>query len=182
MVRVPRVARLPTLTLRVDVPEPVTLVGLNEVVTREPCPLALKLTVPVNPFTAPIVIVEVPAFPRVTVILAGESEIVKFGVPPDEFTVSVMVVVWVRLPEVPVMVTVDVPTAAVAVAVNVTELVDVVGLVPNAAVTPLGKPEAERVTLPVKPPVGVTVMVLLAFDPWVTLTLPGDADREKFGD
>jgi hypothetical protein len=92
-VRVPLVALLLTRTDKVDVPEPVTEVGLKVGVTREPCPLTLRLTVPLNPFTAPIVTVEVPVEPRVTVMLAGESEIVKFGWPPTEFTVSVMVVV-----------------------------------------------------------------------------------------
>jgi len=87
----------------------------------------------------------------------------------------------VRLPDVPVMVTVEVPVVAVAVAVNVTVLVDVVGFVPKAAVTPDGNPEAERLTLPVKPPEGVTVIVLLALLPCVTLTLDGEADREKLG-
>jgi hypothetical protein len=82
-------------------------------------------------------------------------------------------------PEVPVMVTVDVPVVAVELAVNVTELVEVVGLVPKLAVTPEGNPEAERVTLPVNPPESVTVMVLLALLPCVTLTLLGDADRLK---
>jgi hypothetical protein len=57
-VRVPRVALLLTCTLSVDVPDPVTELGLNVAVTREPCPLTLKLTVPVNPFTAPMVTVE----------------------------------------------------------------------------------------------------------------------------
>jgi len=76
----------------------------------------------------------------------------------------------VRLPEVPVMVTVEVPVVevpvvAVALAVKVTELVEVVGLVPKLAVTPDGKPEADRVTLPVNPPEGVTVMVLLPLLP-----------------
>ena len=75
-----------------------------------------------------------------------------------------------RLPEVPVMVTVEVPVVevpvvAVALAVKVTELVEVVGLVPKLAVTPDGKPEADRVTLPVNPPEGVTVMVLLPLLP-----------------
>ena len=93
-----------------------------------------------------------------------------------------MVVVCVSEPEVPVIVTVDVPVAAVALAVNVTELVDVVGLVPKLAVTPEGKPEADRVTLPVNPPEGVTVMVLLALLPCVTETLEGEAESEKFGD
>ena len=106
---------------------------------------------------------------------------VKSGVPPTGFTVSETVVVCVRLPLVPVMVTVKVPVAAVAVAANVTELVEVVGFVPNVAVTPLGKPEADKLTLPVNPPDGVTVMVLLPLLPWVTLTLEGEADNEKLG-
>lgn len=57
-VRVPLVALLFTTTDKVDVPEPVTEVGLKVGVTREPCPLTLRLTVPLNPFTAPIVTVE----------------------------------------------------------------------------------------------------------------------------
>ena len=57
-VRVPRVALLLTCTLSVDVPDRVTELGLNVAVTREPCPLTLKLTVPVNPFTAPMVTVD----------------------------------------------------------------------------------------------------------------------------
>jgi len=38
----------------------------------------------------------------------------------------------------------------------------VAGLVANAAVTPLGRPDAARVTLPVNPPTSVTVMVSVA--------------------
>jgi hypothetical protein len=50
-----------------------------------------------------------------------------------------------------VIVTVEVPVAAVLDAVRVRVLVLVVldGL--NAAVTPLGKPDADKATLPVKP-------------------------------
>ena len=87
------------------------------------------------------------------------------------------------LPDVPVMVTVEVPVVAVALAVKVTELVDVVGLVPKLAVTPEGRPVADKVTLPVNPPDGVTVMVLLPLVlPCVTLKLEGEADRVKFGE
>ena len=99
----------------------------------------------------------------------------------DEFTVRLMFVVWVSVPEVPVIVTVAVPKVAVLLAVKVTTLVDVAGLVPKAAVTPAGNPEAERVTLPVKPPVSVTVTVLVALLPWTTLTLAGEAESEKSG-
>jgi len=76
----------------------------------------------------------------------------------------------------------NVPVAAVALAVNVTELVDVVGLVPKLAVTPLGKPDADKVTLPVNPPKGLTVIVLLPVLPCVTLTLDGEAESVKSGD
>jgi hypothetical protein len=64
-------------------------------------------------------------------------------------------------PEVPVIVTVTgPPTVAVLVAVSVMALEPpVVGLGLNAAVTPLGRPEAEKVTLPVNALAGVTVMV-----------------------
>lgn len=60
------------------------------------------------------------------------------------------------VPEVPVIVTVKVPVVAVLLAASVTTLVEVVGLVPNVAVTPEGRPEADKVTLPVNPPEGVT--------------------------
>jgi hypothetical protein len=57
MVRAPRVARLFTVTVRVEVPDPVMDAGLKVPVTREPSPLTLRLTVPVKLFTAPIVTV-----------------------------------------------------------------------------------------------------------------------------
>jgi len=99
----------------------------------------------------------------------------------DEFTVRLIEVVWVRVPEVPVIVTDAVPVVAVALAVSVKTLVEVVGLVPKLAVTPAGRPEAERVTLPVNPPDGVTVIVELPLVPWVTVRVAGEADSEKFG-
>ena len=59
-----------------------------------------------------------------------------------QLMVKAMVVLAVRLPEVPLMVTVAEPTAAVLPAVSVSTLLPVVGLVAKAAVTPLGRPEA----------------------------------------
>lgn len=79
------------------------------------------------------------------------------------------------------IVTVEVPVVAVELALKVTVLVEVVGLVPKLAVTPAGKPEAESVTLPVKPPIGLTVTVLDPLPPCVTLTLVGEAESEKSG-
>lgn len=61
------------------------------------------------------------------------------------------VVVLVRLPEVPVRVTVLDPVAAELLAVSESVLVPVVGLGRKDAVTPLGRPEIERLTLPVNP-------------------------------
>ena len=74
-------------------------------------------------------------------------------------------------PEVPVIVTVAVPTVALAEAVNVrVEFVlpfagGVTGLGEKAAVTPLGKPEALSVVAELKPPVLVTVIVLVPLVP-----------------
>jgi hypothetical protein len=110
----------------------------------------------------------------------GEALTLKFGV-ADELMVRARVVVAVRLPEVPVMVTVAVPVVAVALAVSVSTLVPVVGLVPKAAVTPLGKPDAARVTLPVNPSTSLTVMVLVPLLPWVIDRLLGESERVKLG-
>jgi hypothetical protein len=50
----------------------------------------------------------------------------------------------------------------VALAVHVITLVVVTGLVPNVHVTPEGRPVMASVTLPVNPPVSVTVIVSVA--------------------
>ena len=83
-----------------------------------------------------------------------------------------------RLPEVPVIVIVLVPVVAVALAVKVNVLVAVAGFGLNAAVTPFGKVETAKVTPPVKPPWGVTVMVLEPLAPCATLRLLGAAESE----
>jgi len=110
----------------------------------------------------------------------GDAAMVKFGV-VVEFTVNASVVVAVKLPEVPVIVTVADPVVAVLLAVSVRTLVPVVGFVPNAAVTPLGRPDAARFTLPVKPPTSVTVIVLVPPPPCVIVRLLGESDSVKLG-
>jgi hypothetical protein len=80
-------------------------------------------------------------------------------------TVSATVAVWLRLPDATVIVTVDVPVVALALAVSVSVLVLVVELGLNDAVTPLGKPDAARFTLPLKPFCGATLIVLDPLDP-----------------
>jgi hypothetical protein len=62
-----------------------------------------------------------------------------------------MVVLFDKLPDVPVMVTVTVPVAAVLLAFSVMVLVPEVLLGLKDAVTPLGSPDANKLTLPLKP-------------------------------
>ncbi len=92
-------------------------------------------------------------------------------------TVRVIVVVFVKLPDEPVMVTVTVPVVAALLAASVNVLVVVVELGLNDALTPLGSPGADKLTLPLKPFCGVTVIVLLPLVPCVMLRLVGDAER-----
>lgn len=69
------------------------------------------------------------------------------------------------VPDVPVIVTVDVPVVAVDVAVKVTVFEVLVGFGENAAVTPFGRPDALIVTFPLNPFTGKTVIVLVAVPP-----------------
>src|SRR5207245_2873224 len=92
-------------------------------------------------------------------------------------TVRAIVVVLVRVPDVPVIVTVPAPVVAVLLAVSVNLLVVVVvaelGL--KDAVTPLGRADADKLTLPLKPFCGVTVIVLVPLLPCAMVELLGDA-------
>ena len=87
------------------------------------------------------------------------------------------VVVVVKLPDVPVTVTVTVPVAAVLLAASVNVLVLAVLLGLNDAVTPLGRPDADKLTLLLKLFCGVTVMVLAPLVPCTIIKLFGDAER-----
>lgn len=81
----------------------------------------------------------------------------------------------------PVIVTVAGPVVAVELAVKtrVLELTVVGGL--NVADTPAGRPEAVKVTLPLKPLMGENPTVVLAVPPWLTDTLEGETASEKSG-
>jgi hypothetical protein len=79
---------------------------------------------------------------------------------PAGFTVSVIVTLLLKLPEVPVMVTEYVPITAVPMADKVKRLVAVAGFVPKLAVTPLGSPDAVRLTEPVNPFRGFALSVV----------------------
>jgi hypothetical protein len=96
--------------------------------------------------------------------------------------VSASEVVCAKLPEVPVMVTLTEPVVAVPLAVSVRVLLPVVLLGLKDAVTPLGKPEADKLTLLLKPFSELTLTVLEPLVPCVTLKLLGDAESVKLGD
>jgi hypothetical protein len=95
--------------------------------------------------------------------------------------VRVIAVVWFSEPETPVMVTVTEPRAAVLLAASVKTLVEAVldGL--KLAVTPEGSPEADRLTDPLKPFSGATVMVMFLLAPCLMLKFAGEAESEKSG-
>ena len=183
-VAAPNVALAEAVRVSVEVALPfaagVTGLVENAAVTPVGRPVAVSVVAELKPPVLVMVMVLVPLAPWVTLTDAGEAPMVKFGV-AVALTVRAMVVVAVRLPEVPVMVTVDVPVVAVELAVSVSTLVPVVGFVPNAAVTPLGRPDAAKVTLPLNPPASVTLMVLVPLLPWVTDRLLGEAESVKLG-
>ncbi len=156
------VADAVNVSTEVAVPFGAGVTGFTEkpAVTPLGKPLAAMLTAELKLFWLVMVIVLVPLLPCVTVTDEGDAPMVKLAT-PAAFTVSETVVVATRLPDVPVMVTVEVPVVAVVLAVRLRVLVVAVGLGLNTAVTPLGNPEAARVTLPLNPPRSVTVMVLV---------------------
>src|ERR1700733_15685680 len=93
------------------------------------------------------------------------------SVKPGALTPRLTVVVTITSPEVPVIVSVVLPGAAEPLAVNVNKLVPVVGFGFQRAVTPLGNPETEKVTWPVKPYCGFTVTKVVPDVPWPMLRL-----------
>lgn len=145
------------LAVSASVLVPVVLVGLNAAVTPAGKPDADKLTVPLKPFSALMVIALVPLAPWTIVKALGDVESVKF---PWGFTLRERVVVLVKVPDVPVMVIVKEPGTAVPLAEKVKRLLAVAGFVPNEALTPFGTPDADRVTLPAKPLRGLTEIVV----------------------
>ena len=141
-------------------------------------PVTVSATGELKLFTLPIVIVLVPLVFCDTVTAVCETAMVKLG---GGATVSAKVVVADRLPEVPVIVTVAVPVVAELLAASVSTLLPVVGFVANSAVTPLGRPEAAKVTLPLNPFTGATVTVLVPLPPWIRFKVPGELVSVKPG-
>jgi hypothetical protein len=179
-VAVPAFAVLPAVRVR-------TLVeaagfGSKAAVTPFGSPEAANRTLPENPpaGTTAMVLVALPEPSTVAMVTAfGEAERLKLG--GVDVTVRLSVVLFVKVPELPLIVTVTVPAAAVALAFRVNVLVEVVGFALKDAVTPLGKPAAESVTLALKPFCGVTVIVLVPLPPCAMFMLAGEEARVKLG-
>jgi len=116
-------------------------------------PLRLRLTLPVNPLEGVTVMVSLELELTATLMVpeAAPSENVPDGL--VEFTTSVTVVEWVKLPLVPVIVKVYVPAgvvlAVVMAIVDDPEAVTELGV--NVAVAPEGRPEALKPTVPLNP-------------------------------
>lgn len=105
MVCVPTVARVPTLTVIVDDPEPGAAMGfgLKVTVCWLPSPEADNVTAESKPFSAAVVIVEVPDWPLTTDIAVGDALMLKSAF-AGAVTVRATVAVCVTPPPVPVTV------------------------------------------------------------------------------
>ena len=163
---VPGVAVL--LAVKVSTLEPLVGFALNIAVTPLGSPVAASVTLPVNPPVSMTAIVWLALAPWITDSAEADLARVKPGV-WVVLTVSEMWVLAVMEPDVPIIVTVEVPAAAALPAVRVSTLELVVGLVPKEAVTPEGSPETASCTLPENPPEGCRVMVSVVLLPWTTV-------------
>ena len=156
-------------------------VGLNAAVTPVGWPDAANATLPVKGLISVTLIVSVPLEPATTVSAVAEGFSVKPPVFDGPMVSAIVVVAGINAPEVPVMVTVALPWGAEALAVRVSTLVPVAGFGANAAVTPLGRPVAASVTLPVNPPASVTVIVSVPLLPWAIVRADGEEEIVKLG-
>jgi hypothetical protein len=95
------------------------------------------------------------------------------------FTVSEMFVAAVRAPDVPVIFGKNTPPKIPVAAVSVRTLLPVVELGANEPLTPLGKPEMERVTPPVVPQVCRTAIEVVATAPESNVRVFGDAESRN---
>jgi hypothetical protein len=92
------------LTVSVDEPPDVTLVGLNEAVAPDGTPLTEKLTVCAEPLVFVVLMVEVPVDPCATLSDVGLAEIEKSLGGGGALITKVTVVLCVALVPVPVTV------------------------------------------------------------------------------
>ena len=145
-VNVPGAAVWLAVKVSVRVPVALTEAGLNAAVTPDGCPEALRLTVPVKPLMPVTVTVVLPEPPGARVTVAGLTDSEK------SVTVKVSDAVRTRLPQVPVMVRGYVPGGVLPPTLNVAVLLPEPDTEDgeNKTLVPLGRPDAERLTVPLK--------------------------------
>ena len=153
MVNVDGPVGVPALVMIVSVEAVVAGFGLKVAVAPVDRPLTLRLTGLVKPPDGVIVRLYVVEPPCVTVWLDGVELTVKFGA----ITISETLLVCVKAPPVPVIVSVEEPPGVLAPVV--TDSVDdpVAGFGLNVPVAAEGRPLTLRLTGPVKPFSGVMV-------------------------
>ena len=123
-------------------------------------PDADRVTVELKPFAGMIDTVEVPVDPAIAD--AAVALIAKLGAEP---TVIAMVVLADRLPLVPLTVNMKDPGATLAPTPIVTTEDPFVGFVPKVPVMPAGHPDADKVTVALKPFTATTETVEVPVDP-----------------
>lgn len=166
------------VVFKVRVLDAVELAALKDAVTPEGNPEAAKVTLPLNPFCAPIAIELVPELPWAMLKVAGVAVSVNDGGP---VIVNASLAVLVKLPDVPVIVMVAAPTAAELAAISVKVLVVVALTGLNDAVTPVGNPDTVRFTASAKPCCAPTVMVLVPLAPGAIESVAADEDKPNAG-
>jgi len=162
--------------------EVAVLAGVNEAVAPLGRPDAESATALLKPFTGLTVMVLAFVFELPCAMETLDGAALKLKLPAG--TIVSEMLVWLdKVPDAPMIVTENVPTAAFAAAVNMTVLDAGSDGGLNEAVTPLGKPEAEKLTAPLNPFCGVTVMTL---PPLVALCVTdklfGEAASVKLGE
>ena len=175
-VAVPEAAVL--LAFNVSTLDPVVGLVAKTAATPFGNPDAARATLPVNPPTSVTATVSVALPPCAIDRVEADGASVKLG-GVLATTVRATVAVSVREPEVPVTVIEEVPTVAVLLAVSVSTLVPVAGSAPKAAVTPVGNPDAAKVTLPLNGLKSAMEMVSVALLPWVTESADAEGDNAK---
>ena len=156
---------------------PEVLTPAKDAVTPVGSPVIDRLTLLWNPACGAVISRPNTVDPRGTARLVGAKESVKFGA----VMVSAIVVALVSAPDTPLTDTVYVPGAAVLLALKVNRLWLVVLEGLNTAVTPVGRPVALRLTLPLKPFWPVTETPLLPLPLRGTVRPRTEADRLKVG-
>jgi len=105
--------------------------------------------------------------------------------PPEALTVRAIVAAWVTPPPFAFTVTFVVPVVAVLAAEKVSVELPLPGAAIDAglklAVTPVGRPDADKDTIELNPPLTVVETVVLLELPWATDRLAGETLIAKSG-